>query len=153
MMTVWQGGQTIPGCQVSDTIIGEAMGLSVQAVRWADVLKHLGVKYITPAPLPSGTLDSQELPDKVLIQDCVWPPGTSYASIAIHSGIHLEQIRHPWGGLGLEVMAYTAELLFHLSLDHAIGGDNQRLRTVMAQLDRFLDLIRQNEIRLLEGAK
>ncbi len=142
---IWQGGQTIPNCQVSDAIIDEAMRLTVQT-RFALVLKHLGVKYITPAFL-TGTIDGQELPDKVLIQNTIWPSGTNYASTAIHGAIHLEQQRHPWGGSGLEVMAHTAELMFLLLLDKDMADYDVKVQ--MDRLQFYMDRILDAEKKLI----
>lgn len=147
---LWQGGLTIPDCQVSDAIIGEAMDLVTRPLRFSLVLKHLGVKYIRPAFL-TGTIDGQELPDKVLLQNTTWPPGSSYASTAIHGAIHLEQQRHPWGGLGLEIMAHTAELLFLLLLDKDM--QDYAVRVQLARLEYYLKKILDAEVKMLEGVK
>ena len=90
------------------------------------LLAALGVRYVRgdwKSPYPNLTEDGQDLATgSVLINDREWPMvvfPSLLPAVILHGAIHLYQQKHPWGGWGLEVMAYTGDLLFHM-----LNGEN-----------------------------
>uniref|UniRef100_A0A6M3L6C2 Uncharacterized protein n=1 Tax=viral metagenome TaxID=1070528 RepID=A0A6M3L6C2_9ZZZZ len=112
------------------------------------ILARLGATSISPKAL-TGTIDGYEQPNRVFVQDMIWPVGPSLSSTALHGAVHLFQQRYPWGGSGLEVMAHTAELLFLFHLGYKVGDYEVRIQ--MDRLRFYLDRILDAEMKLLGG--
>lgn len=105
----------------------EQLGAARQAIIDAGLyplLQRLGVRAVVVDPdMPIVTDDSTSdlfeadgIIDTVKISDRIFT-GAGPAilpAIILHAAMHLYQQRYAWGGWGLEVMAYTANLIFHL---------------------------------------
>jgi len=110
----------IPGEKVTEEMMVAAR-VSLEKVGFDRLLTALGVNYVKATPLTQwGTMDGTIPPSVVLVNDVLYSSPEALAVITLHGAMHLYQQKFPWGGLGIEVMAHTVELVFMLLT--GIGG-------------------------------
>jgi len=139
------GVMWIPGEKVTTEMMVAAR-IALEKVGFDRLLPALGVGYVKAAPLTQwGTMDGTIPPSVVLVNDVLYSSPEYLAIIALHGATHLYQQSKSWGGLGLEVMAHTVELIYLLLA--GIGGYD--MRVTLNRLTYYLDSILDDELDAL----